>query len=152
MTMKFDQWLEDELNRTLTPIASQPARPGQARYQAAMAQRRFIGSKAAVGLALATMALLGSGVMAAASGSLNPQVWGLQVMSTVAQCKAELQPGQHGIGGCVSAFARQHGQQMKTQHGANGPNEAVGPKHGGSRPGPPWLRPASPSPNATATP
>ncbi len=30
----------------------------------------------------------------------------------------EMQQGQHGIGACVSAFARQHGQEVRTQYGA----------------------------------
>ena len=162
MTAKFDQWLEAELSRTLTPIVGQPARPGQARYQTVSHRRLSMSRKAIVGLAAATMAVAGSGVLAAASGSLNPQVWGEQVKGAVQTCKAELQPGQHGIGACVSAFARQHGQQMQTQHGANGTNGAngangangeAGQKHGGNHPGPPWLRQqASPDVSASATP
>jgi hypothetical protein len=115
MRAKFDQWLEDELGRTLTPIVSQPARPGQARYQVTRSHRLSIGRKAVVSLAMATMALGASAVLAAASGSLDPQVWGQQVSSAVEQCKTDLQPGLHGIGACVSAFARHQGQQMQTQ-------------------------------------
>jgi hypothetical protein len=153
MTAKFDQWLEDELSRTLTPIVSEPARPGQACYQTAGTGRLSIGRKAVIGLAVATMVVAGSGVLAAASGSVNPQVWGQQVIVAVENCKTELQPGHHGIGACVSAFARQHGEQMQTQHGANGANGAAGVKHGGSHPGPPWLRQqASPQASATANP
>ena len=95
MTAKFDQWLEDELSRTLTPIVSQPARPGQARYQSVRSGRLSMSRKAMVGLAAATLAVAGSGVLAAASGSVNPQVWGQQVKSAVEQCEAELQPGAH---------------------------------------------------------
>jgi len=150
MTAKFDLWLADELDRTLTPIVSQPARPGQARYQATRTHRRSIGRKAVLSLAMATMALGASAVLAAASGSLNPQAWGQQVGSAVQQCKTDLQPGLHGIGACVSAFARQHGQQMQTQHGANG---AAGQKPGGNHPGPQWLRQqASPEVSVSTTP
>jgi len=153
MTAKFDQWLEDELSRTLTPIVSQPARPGQARYQSVRSGRLSMSRKAMVGLAAATLAVAGSGVLAAASGSVNPQVWGQQVKSAVEQCEAELQPGQHGIGGCVSAFARQHGEQMRTQHGAGGVDGAAGPKGGSNHPGPPWLRQqSSPAASPTARP
>jgi len=153
MTAKFDQWLEDELSRTLTPIVSEPARPGQARYQTTGTSWLSIGRKAIIGLAAATMVVIGSGVLAAASGSVNPQVWGQQVRDAVETCKTELQPGHHGIGACVSAFARQHGEQMQTQHGANGANGAAGATHGGNHPGPPWLRQqASPATSATATP
>lgn len=153
MTAKFDQWLEDELSRTLTPIVGEPARPGQARYQKIDTGHLWIGRKAVIGLAIATMAVVGSGVLAAASGSVNPQVWGQQVMNAVETCKTELQPGRHGIGACVSAFARRNGQQTQTQHAANGANGAAGVKHGGNHPGPPWLRQqASPAASATATP
>jgi len=147
MTAKFDEWLEDELGRTLTPIVSQPARPGQARYQVTRTHRLSMGRKAVLSLAIATMALGASAVLAAASGSLNPQVWGQQVSSAVEQCKTDLQPGLHGIGACVSAFARHHGQQMQT-HGADG---AAGQKHGGNHPGPPWVRQQA-SPDVGSTP
>jgi hypothetical protein len=153
MTAKFNQWLEDELSSTLTPIVSEPPRPGQARYQTIRTGRLSIGRKAVIGLAAATMVVVASGVLAAASGSVNPQVWGQQVRDAVETCKTELQPGQHGIGACVSAFARQHGHQSQTQQGANGANGAAGAKHGGNHPGPPWLRQqASPEASATANP
>jgi len=151
MTAKFDHWLEDELGRTLTPIVSQPARPGLARYQLTRTHRLSIGRKAVVSLAAATMALGASAVLAAASGSLNPQVWGQQVSSAVEQCKTDLQPGLHGIGACVSAFARRQGQQMQTQHGANGANGAAGQNHTGNHPSPPWLRQQA-SPAVSSTP
>ncbi len=151
MTAKFDQWLEDELGRTLTPIVSQPARPGQARYQVSRPHRLSIGKKAVVSLATATMALGASAVLAAASGSLNPQAWGQHVGSAVQQCKMDLQPGLHGIGACVSAFARQQGQQVQTQYGANVVNGAAGQKHGGNHPGPPWLGQQA-SPEVSSTP
>ena len=155
MAAKFDQWLEDELSGTLTPIVSRPARPGQARYQTSRRGPLPLGRKAVVGLAVAAMAVLGSGVLAAASGSLNPQVWGQQVQTAVEQCQAALRPGQHGIGDCVSAFARNHGEQLQSHHGADGANGANGirgQEHGGNHPGPPWLRQGSPAASATATP
>ena len=148
MTAKFDQWLEDELDRTLTPIVSQPARPSQARYQVTRTHRLSIGRKAVVSLGIATMALGASAVLATASGSLNPQAWGQQVSSAVQQGKTDLHPGLHGIGACVSAFARHHGQQMQTQHGANG---APGQKHGGNHPGAPSVRQQA-SPEVSPTP
>src|SRR3989442_6760836 len=151
MTAKFDQWLEGELGRALTPIVSQPALAGQARYQVTRTHRLSMGRKAVVSLAIATMALAASAVLAAASGSLNPQAWGQQVGSAVEQCKTDLQPGLHGIGACVSAFARRQGQQMQTQRGSNGANGVAGQNHGGNHPGPPWLRQQA-SPEVSSTP
>ncbi len=148
MTQDFDRWLERELNRTLTPMLSQPARPGQARYQTIQTRRLSMPRKVVVGLAAATMALAGGTAVyaATATGSLNPLVWGQHVKSAVASCKAELQQG-NGIGACVSAFARQHGEEMRTQHGAPGLD------HGRRHPGPPGLRqPASPEASTTANP
>ncbi len=152
----FDRWLEQELNRSLGPIVSQAARPGPARYQAIEARglwllpfrlRRAATRRLVIAAAAATVALAGGGVLAAAAatGSLDPQVWGQHVESAVARCKAELQQGGHGIGACVSAFARHHGEEMRTQNG--------GIEHGRKHPGPTWLQQqTSPEASPTANP
>ncbi len=139
MTQSFDQWLGRELSQSLAPIVGEPAQPGQARYQAlAMARgaSHRVSRKVLVAAAVATMALAGGTAAAAGiSGSLDPRVWGQQVKSAVDECNRDLQPGQHGIGACVSAFARHHDEQMGTpQPSASG--AAPGKNHAG----PPWLR------------
>jgi hypothetical protein len=42
------------------------------------------------------------------------------VQQQVVACKAALETGQHGIGACVSAFAKQHGQLVSDQNRASG--------------------------------
>ena len=148
MRQDFDRWLEQELGRNLAPIGSRPARPGPARYQASRVGGLTFPRKVAASLAAPTVALAAGGAAAAAAstGSVNPQVWGQRVEAAVASCKAELQ-GQHGIGACVSAIARQHGAQMRTQHGARDLGQ------GGVHAGTPWLRTqTSPAASPTATP
>jgi len=53
-----------------------------------------------------------------------------------------MQQGQHGIGAYVSAFARQHGEEVRTQH------RAASLEYERNHPGPPALRhEASPASN-----
>jgi hypothetical protein len=81
-----------------------------------------LAAKAITGFAVTALALTAAGAATEATitGSLNPDDWGQQVKQQVAACKAELETGQHGIGACVSAFARQHGQLVSDQHRASG--------------------------------
>jgi len=67
--------------------------------------------KALTGFAVAALAATAGAAATEATitGSLNPADWGQQVKHQVAACKAQLETGQHGIGACVSAFAKQHG-------------------------------------------
>ena len=50
------------------------------------------------------VAIVGAGGATAATGSVNPVVWGQQVRAIVTQCKTERSPGERGIGHCVSDF------------------------------------------------
>jgi len=81
-----------------------------------------LAAKAITGFAVTALALTAAGAATESTitGSLNPDDWGQQVKQQVAVCKAELESGQHGIGACVSAFARQHGQLVSDQHRASG--------------------------------
>jgi hypothetical protein len=74
--------------------------------------------KALTGFAVAALAATAAGAAAEATitGSLNPDDWGQQVKKQVAACKAELETGEHGIGACVSAFAKQHGKLVSGEH------------------------------------
>jgi hypothetical protein len=78
--------------------------------------------KALTGFAVAALAATAAGAAAEAtiSGSLNPADWGQQVRHQVAACKAELATGEHGIGACVSAFAKQHGKLVSAENRASG--------------------------------
>jgi hypothetical protein len=124
----FDNWLEAELDKGFarSRVQSQAradgyqsliARPGRSRRGGANG-RPFVG-KAAMALAAATLSLgtVGAAAATAVTHSANPQAWGQQVENAVADCKAALSPGQHGIGECVSAFAKQHGSANSAGHG-----------------------------------
>ena len=66
--------------------------------------------KATTGFAGAAITVVAAAAIteAAITGSADPSNWGRLVTQQVATCKAALQTGEHGIGQCVSAFARQH--------------------------------------------
>jgi hypothetical protein len=78
----------------------------------------IVASKAATGIAVATLAVAGAGAVTATAvtGSPNPTVWGKAVTTAVATCKADLKDGAHSIGTCVSDVAKQKGQQERDQH------------------------------------
>ena len=127
---EFDLWLTVELGRGSAPFRGAPP-PAGAPYRAAAmtAIVRSPRSRAArvlmVVLAVA-IGLMATTVLAAAAvtGSANPQAWGQYVSDAVSTCKSELANGQHGIGQCVSAIARQKGPQESNQHSNAGGNGA----------------------------
>ena len=88
-------------------------------------KRLLGGASAALGLKIATgfavAALAATAAVAATevalTGSINPTNWGQQVKEEVADCKASAaRLGIHGIGPCVSSFARQHGDAVSDKH------------------------------------
>ena len=119
----FERELERELHRILDPIAAAPI-PFRRAPSGAIGRRLLGGAGVALGLKLATgvaiaafaAAAMGATTEVAVTGSLNPADWGQQVKTTVADCKAKLAAGQHGIGDCVSDFASQHGALVSNQH------------------------------------
>jgi len=124
----FDREIERELNRILGPVdsASIPAwrTPASGGFMKRLlgGTGAAIAAKLATGFAVAALAAAGAGVMTevATTGSLNPNVWGQQVKQTVATCKTTLRAsGVRGIGPCVSAFAKQHGEQVSDSHQAS---------------------------------
>ena len=81
-----------------------------------------VAAKLLTGFAVVAFAAAGAGAAteAAISGSLNPLDWGQQVKQQVATCKETLRAsGVRGIGPCVSAFAKQHGDQVSDSHQAS---------------------------------
>lgn len=78
--------------------------------------------KVLTGVTVAAFAATAAGAAAEATitGSLNPADWGQQVRHQVAVCRAELATGHHGIGACVSAFAKQHGKLVSAENRASG--------------------------------
>jgi hypothetical protein len=116
----FDRDLERELHRILDPISASPV-PSRRTLASRRVTRRFLGGagaalgvKVLTGFAVAAFAAAAAGAATevAVTGSLNPADWGPQVHQTVQTCKDQLRAsGTRGIGACVSAFAKQHGQQ-----------------------------------------
>ena len=82
-----------------------------------------IAVKAATGFAVAAIAMVAAAAVteAAITGSADPSNWGRLVTQQVATCKAALQTGEHGIGQCVSAFAKQHGDNVSDQPASGTP-------------------------------
>lgn len=119
----FDLWLEGELGKGYVPFSATPL-PAGAPYRAgvhAPGLRRLPrgrAARAAIVAAAVAIGLMGTTAFAAAAatGSANPQVWGQYVEDAVSTCKSELGSGQHDIGKCVSAIARQKGAQERNQH------------------------------------
>jgi hypothetical protein len=112
-------WFCDLKRGGRSPIEHKPRRhPQQMSFLSAIPA--FVKSKAATGIAAATLAVAGAGVVTAtaATGSPNPSDWGKAVTAAVATCKDNLQPGGHGIGACVSAVADQRGKNQSGQHRA----------------------------------
>jgi hypothetical protein len=96
--------------------------------------------KTAAGLVTATLlASAGAAVAFAATGSPNPAVWGQTVSAAVSNCRDQLAEGEHGVGQCVSAVAKQKGAEERTVHSAtagspNHPSTAVSENHPTSLP------------------
>jgi hypothetical protein len=120
----LERELEQMLHRVLDPIAGRPIPPrrtvpGRGGFRTVMGGAgAALTVKLLTGVAAAAAAVTVAG--AVTTGSLNPVVWGQQVSNQVATCKSQLAAGQHGIGGCVSNFASQHGAAVASaarQHG-----------------------------------
>ena len=127
---EFDRFLEHELTRRVGRLSGPSPLPYQAAFRRggrvmslASVAAAAASSKAAAALAAAALIAGGGSVAAtAATGSANPAVWGRTVTSAVASCKAG--QGQHGIGLCVSAIAKTHGQQERAAHAQGAPSPA----------------------------
>jgi hypothetical protein len=89
-------------------------------------------SKVAIAATAAALAT-GGGVAAKAAitGDANPFHWGHQVRQQVISCKDDLAPDEHGIGQCVSDFAKQHGQQVREAHSQSGSHSQAGSHRSG---------------------
>jgi hypothetical protein len=123
----FDSWLEAELNEGFARsiVRSRAWADGYQRLIArphssgrvARRRRPLVGKAALASAAALALGTVGAAAATAVTHSVNPQAWGQQVENAVADCKAALSPGQHGIGECVSAFAKQHRSANSAGHG-----------------------------------
>jgi hypothetical protein len=128
--------LEFELHRVLDPMTAQPIPPRRMAHSQGPIRALMGGAGAALtmklltGVAVAAAAVTVAGV--ATTGSLNPTNWGQQVTTQVANCKAQLADGQHGIGDCVSALASQHGAAVASdaRHHGSGATKDNGNQNG----------------------
>ncbi|MHB1501617.1 MAG: hypothetical protein ACYCYK_10720 [Candidatus Dormibacteria bacterium] len=149
----LDRLLERELQQRVAAHPGSFADPGMARYHAAFLTGGMhmpfvpsflagLSAKAAVGLAVATLAVGGGATVAVATThSINPIVWGETVVGAVKTCKAEYGPSatpsgsttaKENVGQCVSAIAKTHGQMERQLHaGGKGANPNA---HAGGRP------------------
>jgi len=140
----FDRWLDSQLQQHASTHVGPSPLPAQAPYHAAYVKAgthmpliakiaAVLTTKAAIGVAAATLAVGAAGVSESAiTGSTNPSDWGNQVVKQVNTCKDALAPGSHGIGECVSSFASRQGQDSSAEHRAT-----PTPAHGDHTPGPP---------------
>jgi hypothetical protein len=124
----FESELERELHRILDPIAAGPIPLRGARNSGGIMKRLLGGAGVALGLkivtgiavAAAAAIVAGAATEVAVTGSPNPMVWGQQVKQTVESCKDTLRAsGTRGIGPCVSAFAKQHGDTVSDKHASD---------------------------------
>jgi hypothetical protein len=154
MGMKFEKWLEEELRRGFGQVhARPPAVPRYASLRPVVRRNPLIHSIAAIAkskVAIAATAITlaaggGVGAKAAVTGDPNPFHWGQKVKNQVANCKQNLAPGDHGIGKCVSDFAKQHGPQERQAHSKAGSHSPGKPAQGKSPAGPPSSHPAPPA-------
>jgi hypothetical protein len=131
----FDRWLEQQLHHEAARAGGPSPAPEHAQYHAKYLQGgphmsilakavTVVSTKGAAGLAIAFLAVAAAGVAteAAVTGSGNPTDWGQAVVAQVDTCKDALTAGQHGIGRCVSAFAKTHGKAVSQAH-ASGARE-----------------------------
>ena len=139
MNDEFDLWLNDEFGkgyarfRAVSPPAGAPYRSHASIGRGPHGR----GARAAIVVVAAAIGLMATTVLAAAAvtGSANPQAWGQYVSDAVSSCKSELASGQHGIGQCVRAIARQKGPQESNQH-SNGNGNGSSKTHPTPKGGP----------------
>jgi hypothetical protein len=131
----FDRELQDqlgvELHRIVDPMTAGPIPVRRATAFSGGTMKGLLGgagvalgAKIVTGFAVAALAATAAvaATEVALTGSINPTNWGQQVKEEVADCKASAaRLGVHGIGQCVSSFARQHGEAVSDSHkdGAN---------------------------------
>jgi hypothetical protein len=130
----FDRWLRRQLRDALDAVPGPRPHPAGARYTGAFPQtggRRVTPIRFSITAALGAKALVGGAVVAlaagaagtATTGSMNPVNWGQQVVQAVERCKA----ADVNVGKCVSAIAREHGEQVRAQHSEAVENATASP-------------------------
>jgi hypothetical protein len=122
----FDTLLGHELRRQIGSLQGPCPDAPRATYRAVAARRRHTMPLLSALVAAAVVAGGGTVAAAAATGSADPATWGRTVTEAVATCRSQLGEDQHGIGQCVSAVARKHGESQRDAHRAG---EQSQPEH-----------------------
>jgi hypothetical protein len=126
----IERELESELHRVLDPLSALPIPTRRMPARGITARTVLGGAGAALSLKLLTGVVAAAAAVTVAgtvtTGSLNPVDWGQQVSQHVADCKAKLADGQHGIGDCVSSFANQHGTAVASDARHHGQDSGSG--------------------------
>jgi hypothetical protein len=141
----FEREMEHELHRIIDPMTAgpipfrRPMQPGGSMHKLLGGAGAAIGIKILTGIAVAaaatTFAVAATEV--AITGSVNPKNWGQQVVTVVNECKASAERlGVHGIGQCVSSFARTHGDTVSDGHPNNGKDKTKTGVTGNGSPNP----------------
>jgi hypothetical protein len=132
----FEEWLGQQFTRTLGSERGTRPRPAEARYAgASLTKGRSFAAIRSSTLATLSAKAMAAGVAAAlaagsavaataATGTVNPVNWGQHVVQAVEHCRTVVPAGgdagagdaPSGIGQCVSAAARQHGQEQHAMH------------------------------------
>jgi hypothetical protein len=140
----FDALLGHELRRHVGRLQGPTPAYRQAAYRAVSTGGRTsmslvpslaaaTSSKIAAGLATAALVVGGgSAAASAATHSTDPGVWGRTVTQAVATCKSQLAAGEHGIGQCVSAVAKEHGEDQRAAHAQSGGGSGASPNSQGN--------------------
>ena len=134
MSDKFDGWLEGELAEGYTRFANRRLPAGAHYLSSERLGSTTLARKVAVVFAAIVLALMATTAIAAAAatGSPNPVIWGRYMKTVVTTCKDQLHSGQHGIGNCVSAAARQKGTQEREEHSKGQGHGRPSPSQSGS--------------------
>lgn len=157
----FEREIEQELHRVLDPSVAGSIPAWRVPSPRSFTKRLLSGAGAALGVkvltglavAAAAATIAGAATETAITGSVSPTVWGQQVKMQVDACKDKLSDGQHGIGECVSEFAKKHGE---TESDTKQSPEATATKNSGDKkpahPGEPAKNSATKKPtNTTST-
>lgn len=127
MNHSLEEQLGAELAERLRPVLAEPAPPAP-RYRlgaVAPAPHRFLrgalastGAKLAVGGIALASAAGATGLAAGHHGASGPAVAGSPqaIPAAVRECKERIRPEDRGIGACVSAAARHHGDADRDDH------------------------------------
>jgi hypothetical protein len=123
----FERELESELHRVLDPMSVATIPPRRSIESGGTMKKLLGGTGAAITLKVLTGIIAAAAAItvagAATTGGLTP--FGQQVKHEVAVCKDTLRAsGVRGIGQCVSAFAKTHGQSVASGARQNGSNNA----------------------------